>query len=142
MTESNVTIVLASIDSSATIERSLRGFADELAGRGRIIVVDASRNRIAATCLGDVQVLNRPSGTLAPVLWRDGLRESTTEFVAFSTAQMVPRRGWFSELMRTIQWSGSAGVGGPMVAVATAVGRDSELPTRAVTWTLRVVLFR
>lgn len=114
MSRPDVTIVLSSLDSPTTFRRSLRGFYNELGGRGRIIVVDASRQDLELIEGTKATLIRRPVGTLAPVLWRDGLLESSTEFVAFSTTQMIPRTGWLSGLLETIQKSKTAGVGGPI----------------------------
>ena len=119
MTRSSVTIVLASIDAEATIAESLSRFLDELRGRGRVIVADASRDRslgIAASVSSTVEVVAARPGTLAPELWGLGLERVDTEFVAFSTAQMLPRAGWLDAMLATLQATSASGVGGPIAA--------------------------
>ena len=51
---------------------------------------------------------------LAPELWREGLLASDADFVAFTTARMIPSRGWLEALKARLVESESAGVGGPI----------------------------
>ena len=63
-----------------------------------------------------------------PELWRDGLLATDADLVAFSTAQMIPRRGWLAALVdRLRSTTGAAGVGGPIEP-----GRASRATDRAV----------
>lgn len=110
----SISIVLASIDSKATIEPSVQGFLDELDGRGRVIVVDASKDDSARLVSEDVTLVRRDVGRLAPELWGDGLSLVDTDLVAFSTTQMVPRFGWLNGLLERLESSGASGVGGPI----------------------------
>jgi hypothetical protein len=130
MSDSAVTIVLASIDSSATIGKCLRGFLSELNGEGQIVVVDSSRNGLPATpelLSSHVEILKRPPGMLAPVLWREGLLETSSPLVAFSTAQMVPRPGWLAAMRTAMKANQSAGVGGPIAANASLSALDRAM---------------
>jgi hypothetical protein len=109
------TLVIASLDSEATLRPSLRAFLSEVAPGDDIILVDASRDRSADVCertFSSVRVLRRAPGHLVPELWAAGLRAATTPLVAFSTAQMVPRPGWLDSLRARLESPSVAGVGG------------------------------
>lgn len=112
-----ISVVLASIDASRTIARSVQGFLDEVGDRGDIVVVDASRDdsaRVAASISDRVRIVRAPVGRLAPELWRDGLTQTSSRLVAFSTAQMVPRSGWLDAMLAALDTTKAAGVGGPI----------------------------
>ena len=111
-----ITVVLASIESKATIAASVRGFLDELGSRGRVLVADASRDGSAACVPSGVEVTSHAPGTLAPELWREGLVRSNSDLVAFSTTQMMPRDGWLDGLLARLNSSEASGVGGPIAA--------------------------
>ena len=130
MSGPSVAIVLASIDASATIGASVREFLTQLGDRGRVIVADGSRDgsaEIAQAVSAEVQVVDRTPGTLAPVLWREGLVASETEVVVFSTAQMIPRSGHVDALLAALDLLGASAVGGPIAA-----GRNLSAVDRAM----------
>jgi hypothetical protein len=110
-----ISLVLASIDSKSTIEQSLRRFCDEVRDRGEVVVVDGSEDgsaELAEQRFPGVRVLRRRPGTLAPQLWRDGLRATDSPLVAFSTTQMAPRDGWLDRLLERLSTSSAAAMGG------------------------------
>ncbi|WP_406693480.1 glycosyltransferase [Singulisphaera sp. Ch08] len=112
-----VTVVVASIDASDTITASLTRFLEEVGMQGELILVDASGDGTAdqaKALFPGLRILRRPPGTLAPELWRDGLNASETPLVAFSTAQMIPARGWLESLRGRLESTGAAAVGGPI----------------------------
>ncbi len=112
-----VTVVVASTDPTPTLEASLARFADEAGPLGEVVLVDASgdgESEGLARRSANVRVLRRPKGLLAPELWRDGLLATEAPLVAFSTARMVPRRGWLAALEGRLRSTGAAGVGGPI----------------------------
>ena len=127
MTRKSITIVLASIDSTKTIEASVQGFLNELDGRGQVIVADASRDGSTRNLPESVIVTSHEGGTLAPKLWREGLIRSDSDLVAFSTGQMVPRPGWLNGLLARMESSGAAGVGGPIAAGRGLASIDKAL---------------
>ncbi len=122
-----ITVVLASIDSKQTIAASVQGFMRELDGRGRVVVADASRDGSAGYVPKGVAVTWHPLGTLAPELWREGLIRSNSEFVAFSTAQMIPRSGWLDGLLARLATGDASGVGGPIAAGQSLSAVDRAL---------------
>ena len=110
-------VVVASIDARATAVRSLSRFAEEVRGRGEVVLVDSSSDGTAgevARDLPSVRLIRRPSGMLAPELWRVGLDATDAPFVAFSTAAMVPATGWLDAMLGRLKVSGAAAVGGPI----------------------------
>jgi hypothetical protein len=126
----SVAIVLASIDARATIAASVRGFLDDLGDRGRLIVADGSRDgsaELARAVSSRVEVVTLPPGSLAPVLWREGMLASDAEIVAFSTAQMMPHPGHLDALLAPMTNDVASAVGGPIAA-----GRDLSAVDRAM----------
>ena len=128
----SVAIVLASIDARAAIAASVRGFLHDLGDRGRLIVVGrciAGRSVELATAGRFSPRRGRDAlapGSLAPVLWREGLLASDAEIVAFSTAQMLPRPGHLDALFAPMKHHAASAVGGPIAA-----GRDLSAVDRA-----------
>ncbi len=112
---SRADVVLAAMEGGPILEASLSAFAAEVAGAGDLIVVDGSRDGISVPDDSRIRLIRRPD-RLAPELWGIGLESSVAEFVAFSTTQMVPRRGWLAGLVEEVQSRGLAGVGGPIAA--------------------------
>lgn len=113
-----VAVIVASIDARATAPASLSRFAEEVRGRGEVVLADASRDGTAdevARRVPGVRVLRRPSGLLAPELWRAGLDATDAPLVAFTTAAMTPAPGWLDALLVRLGATGAAAVGGPIV---------------------------
>ncbi len=112
-----VAVVVAAIEARGTVRASLARFLDEVAGRGEVVLVDASRDGTADEAervFPGLRVLRRPPGRLTPELWRDGLDATDAPLIAFSTAQMVPCRGWLPALLDRLEATGAAVVGGPI----------------------------
>jgi len=112
-----VAVIVASIDARSTALASLGRFAEEVGGRGEVVLVDASRDGTAdlvGWAVPGVRVLRRPVGRLAPELWRVGLDETEAPLVAFSTAAMVPAVGWLDALLVRLGQTGASAVGGPI----------------------------
>jgi hypothetical protein len=116
-----VAVVVAAPDRCAAAPGGFRRFAEEVRGRGEVVVVDGSPYGAAgasAVGLRGVRVLRRPGGGLVPRLWAEGLRATGASLVAFSTSSMVPREGWLDALVERLDGSGAAAVGGPIVPAA------------------------
>ena len=98
-----VAIVLASIDAPTTIEASLARFPPRAGRRGEVIVVDASRDddrrAIASAISPRVRVLRRQPGSLAPELWRDGLRTPVSPSRRVLDRPDGPAPGWLAALL-------------------------------------------
>jgi hypothetical protein len=124
------TVVVASVDAEATVLSSLAGFLDETKPNDEVILVDASRDGtvpIVERAYPEIRILRHPRGRLVPELWAAGLRVASTPYVAFSTAQMRPRRGWLTALFERLAATRSAGAGGSI-----APGRGITLSDRAL----------
>src|SRR5262249_25423859 len=108
----------AATDARPTVAASLAGFAEEVRGRGEVVLVDASRDGTAdeaeRLALPGVRVLRSRPGALAPELWRDGIAATGSPLFALTTAAMVPRRGWLDALLARVSETGAAAVGGPI----------------------------
>jgi hypothetical protein len=100
MTVGRVAIVLAAIEPGPTHSASLAGFLREVEGRGDVVVVGGGRS----------------DSRLVPELWRDGLKKSDADHVAFSTTQMIPVVGWLDAMLARLVESGIWGVGGSIAA--------------------------
>ncbi|MCA1686227.1 MAG: hypothetical protein LC745_09660, partial [Planctomycetia bacterium] len=122
-----VVVVVAAIDARATVLASLSGFTAGVRGRGRVVLVDASKDGTAgevARAFPEVRVIQRPVGSLAPELWRDGLRATIEPLVAFTTAAMVPAVGWLDAMLVRLDATGAAAVGGPIEPAGTLSPTD------------------
>jgi hypothetical protein len=110
-------IVIAAGDAAATIRACLTETLRQAGEVGaRVTVADASADGtadIVAAEFPTVALLRRPTTTLAPELWRDGLQaDPSARFVVLSTAQMVPEPGWLAALLARAGTGTWAGVGG------------------------------
>ena len=94
------------------LAENLARFVEEAGPRGEVVVVTSGLAGISPKA--GARVIGRSSGRLAPELWRDGLLETDSAFVAFTTARMRPRPGWLAALRDRIEATGAAGVGGPI----------------------------
>jgi len=121
-----VAVVVAATDTRVVAPDGLRRFAEEVEGRGEVVLVDGSRDGVEPGVSG-LRILRRPSGRLAPELWRDGLRATDAPLVAFSTAAMTPAAGWLDALLARLDETGAAAVGGPI-----APGESLKATARAV----------
>lgn len=125
-----VALVIASIDSRATIMASLASFQSEARDRAELVLVDASRDGTAELVdsnFPDVRLIRRPAGVLVPELWRDGLNATTAPFVAFSTASMLPTEGWLDALLSKSRSTDAAAVGGSIEPSPTLRGIDRAI---------------
>ena len=98
------------------LARGLARFAEEAGPEGEVILVDASGTpKASAFALPhpNVRVIPRPTGRLAPMLWRDGLLATGASLVALTTAQMIPGPGWSEALRDRMLETNAAGRGRP-----------------------------
>ena len=115
-TGESVTIVVAMTEPATPKHlANLARFAEEVGSIGEVIVVDAVGSlKCIDIQLPNIRILFRPAGSLAPMLWRDGLLETDADFVAFTTSLMMPCPGWLDAFLHRLVETGSAGVGGPI----------------------------
>jgi hypothetical protein len=126
VTTEPVAVVVALNETTTNLKASLARFVDEAGPMGEVVLVDSSGQDLPGLdpC---IRVIRRPPGRLAPELWRDGLRATDAPFVALSTAQMTPCRGWLISMVGRLRSARSAGVGGPIQP-----GTDLSATDRAV----------
>ena len=125
-----VALIIASIDSRATIVASLGRFLIEAGDRAELLLVDSSRDGAADLVernFPNVRVIRQLPGKLAPELWRDGLEATAAPLVAFSTASMLPNEGWLDALLAKSRSSDAAVVGGPIEPSPTLGGVDRAI---------------
>jgi hypothetical protein len=111
-----VVVIVAAADGGGDVASSLNGFVREITGRGRVLLVDGTTNRLAAETarsLG-VDVLEALPGSLVPDLWGLGVRATSEPLVALSTSGMVPLEGWLDAMLDALERSQAAAVGGPI----------------------------
>jgi glycosyltransferase involved in cell wall biosynthesis len=111
----DVSVVIASVESGRSIERCIDSIQTALAGvRSELFVVDASRDGsadIAARKLGADRVTRCPPGALTPELWALGIARSTGRVVALTTGHFAMEPTWMASLMSAID-EGEAGAAG------------------------------
>ncbi|MGE3818694.1 MAG: glycosyltransferase [Isosphaeraceae bacterium] len=116
----HVAIVLASIGGARSLGPCLSAFARELAGRGEIVVVDASPDGPpdlgSRTARTPWRLLHRDPDWLAPELWADGIDATDAPLVVLSTTQTSPQSGWLDTLLDRLARTDAAAVGGPIDA--------------------------
>ena len=114
----DLTVVIASIESSRSIAQCLSHLARSCEGLGsELIVADASSDDTAVQVRalgGPVTLISSAPGTVAPELWAAGYRRATGRVVAFTTGHGLVAPGWATALVQAID-NGATGAGGPLV---------------------------
>jgi hypothetical protein len=112
-----LSIIVASIDSSRTIDRALAALERSTAGvDAEIIVVDASTDNTAARVRAsrpEQRIREFKRGTLVPHLWAAGFATSCGQVVAFTVGQCVVSESWASAVLSGID-RGAVGVSGSL----------------------------
>jgi hypothetical protein len=118
MNRPTLAVVVALTDPNLPhLGEGLARFSEEAGSSGEVLLLDASGSLDAselARPFDNVRVIPRPARRLAPRLWRDGLLATDADFVALTTATMIPSPGWLDALWARIEVTGAAGVGGPI----------------------------
>jgi glycosyltransferase involved in cell wall biosynthesis len=100
----NLSVVVASHNARATIEESLSALlAQQQDGMKDIVVVDNSSDGTAELIRSHfpgIKLLIEPHSALIPQLWTVGIRETSGEVVAITTAHCVPERDWLSQIRK------------------------------------------
>ena len=87
-------------------------------------------SELASKFFPEVQVIARRPGSLVPELWRDGLNATSEPLILFTTAQMIPARGWLAALLRCLENANAAAVGGPIEAADDLTAIDRAVSPR------------
>jgi len=115
--EYDLTVVVASVEASRSIERCLLALDEACAGiTTQIILADASRDDTAALVRRrwpSVRVLRLQPGVLTPRLWSAGLQLARGRVVGFTLGHLFVARTWARALVQGLP--AVAGLGGPMV---------------------------
>jgi hypothetical protein len=135
-----VVVIVAAVDGGADLTACLRAFLDEVHGRGRVLLVDGTSDGTAsatARAFDEVEVLRSRPGSLAPKLWRDGIRSSSEPVFVLTTSQMTPMDGWLESMLCRLTETAAASVGGPIEADLAGLG-----PCDSAVYLLRYLNYR
>lgn len=124
-----LSVVLASVESEATLDRAIDALIGACAGiSSEIIVADASRDRSAELVDGHpaVHLIRRDPDTLTPVLWADGIAASKGRYVALTTGHCIVRPGWAEALLESLE-AGAGGVGAGLELDGTVRSLDRAI---------------
>jgi len=123
-----VSIVVASHNARASIEECLSAI---VAQRGpdnvEIIVVDNSTDgttEVIQKRFPHIKLFVEPPAALIPNLWGAGIRQSTGDIVAITTAHFIPDKKWFFHILKVHR--------ALLVAVGGAIENDGS--ARVVDW--------
>jgi GT2 family glycosyltransferase len=96
-----IAVVVASHDAAASVEDCLTALRP---GEGtEIVVVDNSTDgtrEILRRRFPEIPVVERPPSELIPELWGTGIRRTTAEIVAITTAHCVPGPDWIARMLK------------------------------------------
>lgn len=114
MTRPTLSVVVGSVESALSIDQALSALqAAVVSVDAEVLVIDASHDdsaeRAASHSL-ECRVVRRPSGTLVPLLWAEGIRLSRGRYVALTTGHCIPPVGW-AEVLREALDGGAAAAG-------------------------------
>jgi hypothetical protein len=126
----DLSVVVASVNAAASIERCLSGFERTCRNHdSEIVVVDASQDEtaeIVAARFPEIRLLKSAIGTLTPELWTKGYQVSRGRVVAFTVGQCVPAVQWAAAMLDATS-RGASGVGGPLTVADDASRLDCAL---------------
>ena len=99
-----VSVVVASHNARASIEECLTSLETQQPKGGvEIVVVDNSTDGTAEVirqCFPAVKLVVRPPSALIPELWEAGIRRSSGDIVAITTAHCVPGKDWLIQMLK------------------------------------------
>ena len=116
-----LSVVVASRNARASIEECLAALLGQRQVGVQIVVVDNSTDgttEIIKERFPGIHLIATPPSALIPELWEAGIRQSTADIVAITTAHCVPRKDWISEVLRAHE--------GPAPAVGGAIENDES----------------
>ena len=112
-------MVVASHNARVSVGACLAALELQQAGDVEIIVVDNSTDGTADIIkekFPDIRLVVEPPSKLIPELWGVGIRESTTDIVAITTAHCVPREDWVLRILQAHE--------APVSAIGGAIEND------------------
>lgn len=115
-----ISVVVASHNARASVRECLTALLTQRADtRAEIVLVDNSTDGTAELVrkeFSSVEMLHAPPSTLIPQLWAMGIRRSSGDIVALTTAHCVPQQDWLRRIQEAHQDS--------VVAVGGAIEND------------------
>lgn len=128
-TSPKLSIVVGSHNARSSIGSCLRSLEGQRHGwEMEIIVVDNSTDgtdQIVAKEFSGVQLVQSPECQFIPELWEQGIRRSSGEIVAITTAHCIPEVHWVQEILKAHEES-------PCVGIAGAI--ENEAQATLVDW--------
>ena len=116
-----ISVIIASVESSQSIERCIESVRVAVAGRSsEIVVADASRDAsadIAMRMLGPAGVIRCAPGTLTPELWAAGIARSKGRVIALTTGHFAVEPTWVWSLESALE-EGHVGAAGRIALAA------------------------
>ena len=109
-----LSIVVASCNAVVSIRDCLSCLVRQVDERIELIVVDNSDDgttEIVRTDFPQIQLMTRPKNALINELWSAGIKESSGEIVALTTAHCIPSDDWIQQVLDG-HLAEAAGVGG------------------------------
>ncbi len=110
-----VSVVIASHNARASIEECLSALAGQReAADAEIIIVDNSTDgttEVIRAQFSRLKLIVEQPSALIPELWSAGIRQSSGEIVAITTAHFIPDRNWLVHISRAHR-DGRVAVGG------------------------------
>jgi len=101
---SKVSVVIGSQNARATVAECLAALESNATRRGlEIVVADNSTDgtpEIVKDRFPHAKLLRLPANALMPELWEAGIRESTGEIIAVTTAHCVPGKDWVGAIVK------------------------------------------
>jgi len=115
-TRPKLSIVVGSHNARSSIGHCLRSLEAQRNGQEtEVIVVDNSTDgtdQIVAKEFSGVQLVRSPECRFIPELWEQGIRRSSGEIVAITTAHCVPEAHWIHEILKAHEGNSYVGIAG------------------------------
>lgn len=122
-----VSVVVASHNARASIEACLTALEAQRPEDAEIIVVDNSTDgttEIIKKQFPHISLVVEPPSALIPELWQVGIRQSTAEIVAITTAHCFPGKDWVIRILQAHK--------APVSAIGGAIENDES--TGIIDW--------
>jgi hypothetical protein len=125
--EKKLSVIVGAVDAKRSIARCLSAIRETCAGLdAEVVVVSAGDDQVVSDSAAGLELLVMPRDTLTPMLWAAGIKSSTGEVVALTTAHCFVTAGWARSLLSALT-SGAAAVGGPLRLAADSSNVDAAI---------------
>lgn len=99
-----ISVVVASHNAQVSVQSCLKALETQKLEKDiEIIVVDNSTDGAAEIIQGrfpDIKLILKPPSMLIPELWGAGIRHSSGDIVAITTAHFVPKDDWITQILQ------------------------------------------